>query len=72
MRQIDVDLKFNEDEEPTFFVSEDGYMMWKVEDVLMFDWREEPDISSLQDEVVILFDGSDCIIFASVTDMIEG
>jgi hypothetical protein len=81
MRQIDVDLKFDDEGEPTFYVSEDGSQMWACTDVEMADWKdtegqqsaiEQVSKSTADAEVVILFDGSDTMIYASMSTVREG
>ena len=79
MRQIDVDLKFNDEGEPTFYVSEDGSQMWAHADTECADWKDHEGQQAAIDtleaqgaEVVILFDGSDAIILASMSTVREG
>lgn len=80
MLQFDVDLMFNDDEEPTFFVDEVTHLKWKVEDVEMADWKDNEAqaecVAKLSrkrpiDEIVLLFDGSDTMIYALRGDAIH-
>ena len=78
MNQLDVDLEFNEEDEPTLFITEDGSMKWKYEDVFQTDWKDNKgqrnDLAKQMkkgQEVVILFDGSDTVIHASMADVIR-
>jgi arginyl-tRNA synthetase len=79
MLQIDVDLNFNDDGEPTFYVSEDGKQMWAAGDVTYADWKDEEGQRAAiarasmtrGHDVVILFDGSDTMIYASMVTAIN-
>ena len=74
MEQIDVDLLFDDvTDEPTFFVDEVTSHKWRYEDVEMADWKDaqakDECVIKLTkrnpfDSVVVLFDGSDTIIYA--------
>lgn len=76
MRQYNVDLEFDDDTgEPTNFVTEDGKLSWAYEFVEMADWKDVDDQTkafikvkalSPSHDVVILFDGSDTMIYASM------
>lgn len=81
MLQFDVDLEFDDvTDEPTFFVDEVTSLKWKYEDVEMADWRDNEAqatcIAKLTkrnplDEIVVLFDGSDTMIYALRGDAIK-
>lgn len=79
MRQIDVELEWDEEtDQPTFYVTEDGSMRWKCDDTFITDWKDDDgerdaivEQAKKQDEVVILFDGSDSSIIASMKDVIR-
>ena len=73
MRQIDVNLKFDEDGSPTVFAAEDEQLQWNFESVLIADWKDnEGQVEAAialtkrnpSDTIVTLFDGSDTIIYA--------
>lgn len=81
LRQIDVDLEFDSDDQPSFFVTEDGKMKFPYAKVEMAEWKnilkqadafvEVATRMKENDEVVILFDGSDTIIYALMSDCIQ-
>jgi hypothetical protein len=78
MKQIDVCLEFDEqDDEPTFYVSDDGKLKWPYDKVLAYDWKEERAQAKgytklrKKGEVVVLFDGSDSIMYANTKDAIK-
>lgn len=76
MRQYSVDLEFDPiTDDPTQYVTEDGTMMWDVNDVFACDWKDidcqskaimQAKEQSPTHDVVTLFDGSDAVIIASM------
>ena len=78
MIQIEVNLTFDvDDDEPMFYVTDDGKMKWPYDVVLAYDWKEERaqarGYAKLRKNgnVVLLFDGSDTIIYANMKDAIK-
>ena len=75
MKQICVDLEFDSNDDPTYFVAEDGSVKFPYDSVESVDWKDtggqESAIDSLEAEVVILFDGSDSTIYASMDQAIH-
>lgn len=71
---ISVDIEWKEDEkgfdEAVFFVADDGTMKWPCDKVRAFDWKDDQGPGELKD-TVILFDGTDSIIYASMNDAIK-
>lgn len=73
----EVDLVFDNDGEPTFFVSEDGKLKWPYDKALVYDWKDvrgEKEgfrMLSKKGEVIELFDGSDTIIMVLAADAIK-
>jgi hypothetical protein len=79
MRQINLgESIYSEDEEDLlFYISEDGKYKWSPEDCEYADWKDDQEkfdgvaaVAAKGGETVILFDGSDCYIFASMADAI--
>jgi hypothetical protein len=82
MRQIELgEADWTEDGDGILnFVSEDGSQKWKYDDVEFADWKDSQAVMDgvckvaqrhPKYEVVILFDGSDTMIFASMKDAIN-
>ena len=77
--QFNVDLEFDDNDEPTFFVDELTSLKWRYEDVEQLDWKESNSkaITELRKrdsigEIVILFDGSDACNYALLSEAIKG
>ena len=80
MRQIDVNLEFDDDGSPTAFVAEYESLHWPFESVLIADWKDnEGQVDAAialtkrdtTDEIVCLFDGSDSIIYALLGEAVK-
>lgn len=78
MKLIPVELHFDEqDDEPTFYVSDDGKIKWPYQKVLVYDWKDTPAIAlgliglAKKGPVVQLNDGSDSIMYANMKDSIK-
>lgn len=80
MRQIDVTLEFDGDGSPTVFAAEDEQLQWNFESVMIADWKDiESQVETAialtkrdpTDEIVVLFDGSDTVIYALLGEAIK-
>lgn len=80
MRQIDVDCVFDvTGEDEPIFVTEDESLAWSGAEVEITDWKDTVGQNEAidkmlkrklneEDELVILFDGSDVIVYALMSD----
>lgn len=74
-RAVDVDLAFDDEDEPTFYVDKVGKRKWPYSKVFAFDWKEEKKAArqrtKMKGEVLELADGSDSIILAYKKDAVK-
>lgn len=77
MQQIDVQLEWDaHGDEPVGYLSEDGKLVFPYEKCYAYDWKDTKGQARGRKlaakgggEVVILFDGSDSIIYANMNDI---
>ena len=74
MRQIEAGEIFDEDEDELLFMTGDG-LKWKYDDLRFADWKDNEEqldsvceLAQKGSEVIILNNGSDTYIFASMAD----
>ena len=73
LQQIDVDNRINSKTGESAYVDKKEKRYWTSEDIEWFDWKDTVSavkkLKQMKGKVVVLFDGSDSIILASLEDV---